>query len=209
MLDRSGGESNLFAFTHGRGAWKTTLQGGSAPCQYNFATDPIRLSAYGAPVSFDVDTAEGCAWSAITLGLPVASPAGGTGKGRFTIPASTNLTTSQRITVATLQDKSVTITQDAAVRAAGNDARDSPFGLPSIPGVLIQDTSVATEQPEDPIHSCTRSADSKTVWFSVTASESGTLQLSFRSARLDNGADSGTVMTVYDNCANSATVRKI
>ena len=198
VLDRSGGESNLFAFSHGRGAWKTTLQGGAGACQYNLATDPIRVSSYGAPVSFDVDTAEGCAWSAITIGLPVVSPAGGTGKGKFSIPASTNLTTSPRITIATLQDKSVTITQDAAVRAAGNDASDSPFAMPSIPGVLIQDTSAATEQPEDPIHSCTSSADSKTVWFKVTASQTGTLQLSFRSARLDNGADSGAVMTVYD-----------
>lgn len=198
VLDRSAGETKLFAFTHGRGVWKTTLPGGPESCQYNIATDPVRVSAVGAPVSFDVDTADGCSWSAITVGLPVVSPAGGTGKGKFSIPASNNLATSPRITIATLQDKSVTITQDAAIRAAGNDSSDSPFAMPSVPGVLVQDTSSATEQLADPVHSCTRSADSKTVWFTVTASETGNLQLGFRSARLDNGADSGAVMAVYD-----------
>ena len=60
-----------------------------------------------------------------------------------------------------------------------------------------EDTRSATEKDSDPEHSCTKLKDSRTLWFKVTAPDTGTLRFSFVNRRFDNGADSGTVVTVY------------
>ena len=42
--------------------------------------------------------------------------------------------------------------------------------------MVIENTESATESADDPVHSCTQSADKKTLWFSVTAQdESGNM----------------------------------
>ena len=68
----------------------------------------------------------------------------------------------------------------------------------ALPNVVIQNTADSTASDSDPIHSCTKSADSKTVWFNLTANDTGSLRLSFAGRRLDTGTDSGTVISIYD-----------
>ena len=98
----------------------------------------------------------------------------------------------------TIQDKRIPIRQEAALVATGNDASATPFEIGPLPNVAIHNTVNATASESDPVHTCTKAADSKTVWFTVTASDTGSLRVAFANRRLDNGADSGTVLAVYD-----------
>jgi hypothetical protein len=199
VLDRSAGQSALFAFTHGRGVWKVALPGSGDACRYVVTGPTVTLPASGGTAAFSVATADNCAWSAIstTSAATIQSPAGGKGAGSFTVSAATNTTAQPRMTVISVQDKTFPIEQDAALLASGNDESASAFDIGPMPSAVIENTSVATEASGDPVHSCTKSKDSKTLWFKVTASAPGTLRLSFANRRVDNGADSGTVLTGY------------
>jgi len=68
------------------------------------------------------------------------------------------------VTQVTVQNRSMAISQDAALTASGNYDVPSAFELGSPPAVVIEDTTSATESPADPVHSCTKSADFKNVW---------------------------------------------
>jgi hypothetical protein len=199
VLDRSTGQSNLIAFTHGRGVWKTTLPGSGDACQYSLSGDAVSLPANGGTASFKITADDKCPWSVVpgSSSLTITSPAGGKGNGSFTVTAPRNSTTQPRVAKVAVQDKSITVTQAAALAASGNDAAASPFAISTVPTAVIENTSSATESANDPVHTCTRSADSKTLWFSVTSPDAGTLQLGFLNARLDNGTDAGTVLTAY------------
>jgi hypothetical protein len=199
VLDRSTGQSTLIAFTHGRGVWKTILPGSGDACQYALSGDSASFPAFGGTASFKITAPEQCSWSVVPGAgtLTVTSPAGGKGNGSFTVTAARNNTAQAVSAKISVGDKAITVTQDAALAASGNDDSGSPFVMGTLPSVAIQNTSSATESPNDPVHSCTGSVDSKTLWFTVTAQDAGTLQMGFLNARLDNGTDAGTVLTAY------------
>ena len=200
VLDRSAGQSTLFAFTHGRGVWKVTLPGSGDACQYAVSTDSITMPAFGVPVSVDVATGDNCTWSVFSRdnSFAMASPATGQGNGKFTInPGFLNNTTEPSISKILVQDKPIAITQNAALVASGNDDATSPFAMGDLPAVVIGDNRDATESDKDPVHSCTKSADSKTLWFSLTAPAAGSMRLSYQIRRTDNGADAGAVISLY------------
>jgi hypothetical protein len=197
-LDRGAGQDNLFAFTHGRGVWKTALPGSGGPCLYDVPADPVSLSAFGATLSFNVTAADGCVWSAVPAVFAVQSPAGGSGNGKVTVVTAQNLTAAARVGGIAIQDKRVPIRQEGALVASDNDDQATPFDMGELPNVTIQNTSSATSADGDPVHSCTKTADAKTAWFSLTANDTGSLRLSFASRRLDTGSDSGVVISIYD-----------
>jgi hypothetical protein len=199
VLDRSAGQTTLVAFTHGRGVWKVALPGSGDACQYDVSGDSASFSAVGETASFKVSAGDTCTWSALPADgvFTVQSPSLGKGAGSFTISAPLNITTQPRAGTIAVQDKAIAVKQDAALAASGNDERASAFDLGAVPSVAVQDTRGATEAASDPVHTCTTLKDSKTVWFKVTAPDAGTLRFSFANRRFDNGADSGTVLTVY------------
>jgi hypothetical protein len=201
VLDRSAGQSTLFAFTHGRGVWKVALPGSGSPCSYTLSGGPPASEpAFGAgSLPFNVNTGDNCAWSALQVGNigNVQSPAGGKGSGSLTVSTSMNNTAVPRAGSILVQDQVVAVKQDAALVASGNDESASAFDMKTLPSVTIENTSSATEAASDPRHSCTQSRDFKTVWFQVTVPSAGTLRFSFANRRLDNGADAGTVVTAY------------
>jgi len=199
-LDRSAGQRTLFAFTHGRGVWKAALPGSGDPCQYAISgSSPASFPAFGGTTVFKIQTGDNCAWSALPQQGPITvqSPAGGKGAGAFTISAPMNNTAQPRVANVLVQDKAIPIKQEAAIAASGNDESASAFDMGALPAVVVESTDGATEADGDPAHTCTKSKDSKTLWFKLTAPGSGTLRLSFANRRLDNGADSGTVVTAY------------
>jgi hypothetical protein len=199
VLDRSTGQSNLIAFTHGRGVWKTVLPGSGDACQYSLSGDSAAFPANGGTASFKITAADPCPWSVVpgSNTLTIASPAAGKGNGSFTVTAPRNNTTQMRSAKVAVQDKGVTVTQDAALAASGNDDASSPFAVTAVPTVVIQNTGSATESANDPVHSCTQSADFKTLWFAISTADAGILQLGFLNGRIDNGTDAGTVLTAY------------
>jgi hypothetical protein len=201
VLDRGAGQSALFAFTHGRGVWKVTLPESGYPCSYALSTGAsTSIPAFGGgPLPFKVTAPGNCEWSAVSVGNIgiVQSPAGGVGSDAFNVVLTMNNTAEPRVGSIVVQDQVVALTQDAAQLASGNDERSSAFDLGALPAVAIEDTSGATEATSDPMHSCTQSQDAKTLWFQVTIPGPGTLRVMFVNRRLDNGADSGTVVTAY------------
>ena len=200
-LDRSAGQSTLFAFTHGRGVWKVALPGSGSPCSYALSGGPpASLPAFGVgALPFKVTTGDNCAWSALEVGSigAVQSPAGGKGSGSFAVLTSMNNTATPRVETVLVQDQTLAVKQDAALVASGNDASTSAFDMSAAPAVAIENTVGATEAASDPMHSCTQSTDFKTLWFQVTVPAAGTLRVGFANRRLNNGADAGTVVTIY------------
>ncbi len=202
VLDRSAGQDSLYAFTHGRGVWKTILPGSGDPCQYTLSGDSVTIPASGADSpTFTVDTGSHCSWSVVQReGGPfftLSSPGGGTGSGSFKVtPRFVNNTSDPLVAKLLVQDTTVSITQDAAVLVDGNDESSYAFPVSHLPAVLIENTNNATESERDPVHSCTNSSDSRTLWFTVTAPHAGTLAVVLVN-RTESGADAGTVLTGY------------
>jgi photosystem II stability/assembly factor-like uncharacterized protein len=201
VLDRSSGQNTLFAFTHGRGVWRTVLPGSGDPCQYAVSANSVEFPAYGANATFNVTTGDGCAWSVFPTGSNFTTiPATGTGNGSFVVNARFVNNTAQAYAAAvSVQNQLISVTQDAALVAGGNDEAASAFSVGTLPAVVIEDTSGGTQSASDPVHSCTNSADFNTLWFSVTPQNAGTLSLTYFVTRKDIFADAGAVMTVYRN----------
>src|SRR5260370_16142183 len=167
VLDRSAGQSTLFAFTHGRGVWKVALPGSGEACQYAVSGSPPSFPAYGGIAALNVTTGDNCAWSAFAApgAAAVQSPAGGVGSRALTISALLNTTALSRTGTIFLQDKTVDIKQNAALIAARNDEAAAPQIISTLPYVGLEDTRPLTLNPNDPMHSCTQSADLKTPWW--------------------------------------------
>jgi photosystem II stability/assembly factor-like uncharacterized protein len=199
VLDRSAGVTALYAFTHGRGVWKTVLPESGDPCQYNVSSDSASFPAFGGTATFDIATGDNCSWSAVTRESTVSvnSPAGGRGNGQITVTVPANATTVPRDMKVAAQDKAISISQDAALAGSGNDSAATAFPMGALPALVIQDTSPGTDSADDPVHTCTNSKDSKTLWYTVTAPADGMMRLTFTNRRADDGADSGSVMSAY------------
>src|ERR1017187_8142367 len=81
-LDRPLGGSVLFAFTFGRGAWKTPLANAPIGCTYFASPTSIAAPAVGGLYTVAVTTASGCSWVVVPSGSNAfaggQSPASGT-----------------------------------------------------------------------------------------------------------------------------------
>ena len=85
----------LYAFTHGRGAWRVRLTG-DAPCTYSLPGE-VAAPAFGGARTVRVETEDGCAWSAITSSVAVLdAPARGLGSGDLNVTVPLNTTTAAR-----------------------------------------------------------------------------------------------------------------
>jgi hypothetical protein len=203
VLDRSAGVTNLVAFTYGRGVWKTAVAGSGTPCSYTVG-QPGPIVANGADIAVKVDTADGCTWSVTPISsyLFARSPAVGTGAGNAMIYGSWNVATSTRTGTMVVGPKTITVTQSAATVVSGND--DTPATVASLPYLGYLDSRKDTGSTPDPVHSCTKSADYKTVWWTFTAPASGTVVAEAQGRRYDTYGSSGVVLTAYDTSRTAA-----
>lgn len=192
----------LFAFTYGRGAWRTPLAGSPSPnCTYSVNPTGIDADGYGSVFPVTVAAPDGCSWSGIPGSAPAAfhvqSPAHGVGSGTAFVAVEPN-TGAARSDTLTIANTAVTVNQTAAssvTRTAG-DLSNSPIAL-SVPGLALIGSSTLTSSAGDPVHSCTGSADFKTAWWRVTPSASGTLQILASGRRTDVYGNSGIALTAY------------
>jgi uncharacterized protein (TIGR03437 family) len=177
-LDRTGGATNLYAFTYGRGAWKVTLSGSPTACTYTLDNKTGTLPAGGGNAPIDITTAAGCLWAALPgqSFLTVQSPAGGNGPGLVNYTAGLNLSTSPRTDTFSVQGQTVAVTQAGAGVARGNDEIATAITPPSLPyGTLTYPPF--TDNSTDPVHSCTGSADHNSSWWLITASGNGAIEV--------------------------------
>jgi len=201
VLERGAGVTQLYAFTFGRGVWRTTLPGTGEPCQYNVNPTELTVSPFGGEQVIGVETGDQCSWSAVrTSGtLDIASPSARTGSGvvRVPVPVIASATPVQlRLTV---QDKQVSITQRGAVNIpASSNNVVTPASVTALPWVGLIDSRNATADASDPTPSCAgENAPAKTIWVRVTPPESGSLEVYFEGRRYDVFGSSGLVVSAY------------
>ncbi len=192
----------LFAFTYGRGLYRTPLPGSPAPnCTYSVSPTTISADAYGSVVPVRVSAPAGCAWSGIPGALPsvfqVQSPAQGWGSGAAYVNIEPN-TAAARTDVLDIANTAVTVSQAAAgtlTRTIG-DLATAPVAF-SVPGTGVVSSAALTSSSTDPLHSCTGSSDFRTGWFMVTPGVSGTLQIQAAARRLDVYGNAGISIAAY------------
>lgn len=163
-----------------------------------FLVAPLRLTAPAAggtsTVGVTVGTAT-CSWTAFSnVGwITITNGSSGTGNGTVTLSFAPNPLTSTRTGTVTVAEQTVTVTQ--APRPAGSGPAFDEFSgatvINTFPFATRVDTTLATSNPSDPIHTCTKQRDSNTVWFKFTPTFTGNLQITTVGSNYD------TVLAVY------------
>ncbi len=161
-------------------------------CTYSIGPDQSVGGAAGNGL-LAVTAASGCGWSASSNAptwLRVTSGNSGTSNGTVGFSFTTNPGASPR--VGTLAVEGLTFTLTQAGSGVSNDEIAGATPVSGLPATLVEDTTAATGNASDPVHSCgTSSRDSKTVWFRYVATFSGTLRVTTVNSSYD------TVLTAY------------
>lgn len=185
---RESGGLSLYAFTFGRGLWRIRLSAPAVPCQFAVSGNAtISVPSAGGTEVRTIDTAAGCAWSAVSNvnWVKVTSIATGTGPGTLRLLVDPNVVNPPRTGVVTIADKSITVRQEEMiVLGQWDEWEDAPldYVVPFSSG--IENVS-ATVAPSDPIHSCIGASGSKTIWWRFTAHFTGTVSAQGAGFRLD------------------------
>lgn len=200
-FDQATNPNWLFAFSYGRGTYRTQLAGSQSPnCTYTVSPATINADAYGGVSAIEVSAPQGCAWSGIPGSTPsafhVQSPAQGVGPSQAFITIEPNTTGAARSDTLVVANQSVTVNQTAAgtVSRTAADSSTSPAPL-ATPGIAQIGNSGLTSTASDPQHSCTGSADFRTAWWQVTPGSTGTLEVI--AAGRSSAGNSGIVVTAY------------
>ncbi|HEY2964243.1 MAG TPA: Ig-like domain-containing protein [Pyrinomonadaceae bacterium] len=136
----NGGVTTLFAFTHGRGAFKVTIP---ASC----ATVSPTTQAFFSPgntgnvtVTKNLSATAPCDWNAVSNSpfITINSGTPGNGNGTVNFTVAPNTTGAARVGTLTVAGRNVTITQDAAP-IASNDSATTDEDTPVDINVLVND----------------------------------------------------------------------
>ena len=202
----------LFAFTSGRGANKTPLPG--APllnCTFAVDQTQIDADAYGGIFPVNVSAPDGCVWVAYPTYSNIAvfgaitnntfasiqSPAQGSGNGAAFVTLPPNLLASAQTVPMTIAGNAVLVKQAAPrFEARISDTVDNAPVI-AVPSMVRVDTRTSTAAAGDPVHSCTGSADYKTVWWQLTPANDGYINLFARGDRYDVSGSFGIVVAAY------------
>ena len=121
VLNTAGGVTSLYAFTHGRGAFKVAT--GTNGCNFSLSRTGRSVAAAGSDLTVDVTVAPGgCNWTA-TSNVPwitVQPGAGGTANGTVGLKVAANTVIGRRTGTVAIAGRSFTVTQD------GQPDLDSP-----------------------------------------------------------------------------------
>ena len=177
----------------------------SAGCTYSIAPPSQNVASGGGPVSVDVTSPSGCAWTAVSNApwLAISSGGNGSGNGTVQIAVAANPDAERRGT-ATIAGQTYTV-----VQASGCSFSLSPTSSPAIPAAGGGASfNVNTDA------SCAWTAVANAGWISVTsgASGNGPGSVQFAAAPNSGGARSGTItaagqtFTVSQDSGCSATV---
>jgi hypothetical protein len=147
----------IFAYTFGRGAYKTPLPG--APpldyCAYSVDQSAINSDAFGGTVPVTVSAPAGCRWVAFPIAPAFAgiqSPAQGSGSGTAFVTVPPNLTTTPSKGNLTIAGAPIAASQDAAVfRNISNDSVEKAPVI-SVPSMFRMDIRAYTTNAEGVTH---------------------------------------------------------
>ncbi len=206
-VDRGPKSQWLFAFTYGRGAFKTALPGIVPPdCTYSVSPTAIAATSAGGVFPVTVTTQAGCAWSTLPGTKPVnvlvQSPAQGIGSGTAYVAVAQDFFNAISDTV-TIAGVPVAVTTSTSFGPTGNDSFNTAPTV-SVPGVGSVDTRQRTSAAADPVHSCTGSADFKTTWWKVVAPSTGALEVRGQGRRYDAFGNYGVIVSAYPGTGTPA-----
>lgn len=105
VLNRDAGVMSLYAFTYGRGVWRTILpDAGNSPCSYSSSALP-EIPAVGGEATITVAAEDRCWWSVIpqTAAVDVVSPASGHGTSQVRLRFGPNPLAAERTVGVWLQ----------------------------------------------------------------------------------------------------------
>ena len=135
------GVTSLFAFTHGRGAFKVTIPTSCA------TVSPLNQAFFSpgntgsVTVTKNLSATAACDWQAMSNNSFITIDSGATGNGNGTVnfTVAPNTTGAARVGTLTVAGRNVTITQDAAP-TANNDTATTDEDTPVNVNVLANDT---------------------------------------------------------------------
>ena len=135
------GVTTLFAFTHGRGAFKVTIP---TSCTFVSPTNQAFFSpgnTGSVTVTKSLAATAACDWNAMSNDsfITIDSGASGNGNGTVNFTVAPNTTGTARVGTLTVAGRNVTITQDAAP-IANNDSATTDEDNPVNINVLANDT---------------------------------------------------------------------
>ncbi len=112
-LNTTGGVTTLYAFTHGRGAYKVTAN--MSGCNFSLGETGRTVSADGADLTVDVNVApSGCNWTAESNApwISVQPNAGGTTNGKVGLKVEANRAIGRRFGTVAIAGRSFSVTQE-------------------------------------------------------------------------------------------------
>ena len=180
----------LFAFTHGRGLWRTRL--GGPPCLVTVSARSIAVPAGGGIAGVELAAPAGCEWSALSgVGwLRIASNPNGAGPGRLRLLVEGNTEPVIRRESVAVNGVSVSVVQEPGAISAAADEPSHPASVGSLPFHVAIDMRTATSVATDPVHRCTGRQDGRSAWLGFVADTASTIAV--------RAAGSNPVVAVYD-----------
>jgi uncharacterized protein (TIGR03437 family) len=157
------GATSLFAFTHGRGAWRVSAN--TQGCNQTLSPTGQSFTPAGGTGSVSVTSdPASCTWTATSnvSWITVTSGASGTGNGTVNYTVAPSNTSSTRVGTLTIAGRSFTVTQ------AGCSFSVSPTSK-SFTAAGGTDSVAVTASPT----ACTWTATSNASWITITAGSSG------------------------------------
>jgi len=153
QIQIANGVTWLYAFTHGRGAWRTMVN--NSGCSFALLPATRIVSADAGSGTISVKAAPGaCAWTSASNASWLRVAGGGNGDGSATFNVDANTAFSSRTATATIAGRSFTITQpgrtdlDAPLVAITSPALPQPApnvsGLITLEGTATDNNGVAS-----------------------------------------------------------------
>ena len=178
-----------------------TITQATSSCAYQVSPVSHTSPATGDTTKISVTAGAGCSWQT-TGSAPwlTADTRSGSGNGSFNIVAAPNTSTVSRTGSIAVAGTNVTVVQAGRASGALNDEITGAIAIPSASFLQRSDTGFATSNTSDPVHSCTNSRDSATVWYLITPDFSGPLQVN------TTGTDYDTVISAYSGGSSSSEI---
>jgi len=110
-INGSPGAVNIFAFTHGRGAWRVPM------CAFSVSQLEVFVPATGGAAGINIVAPGGCSWFANTAEpwITIVSADSGSGNGTLDLELRENDTGSARLGTINLAGHAITVVQDAGL----------------------------------------------------------------------------------------------
>jgi hypothetical protein len=156
------GAKSVFAFTHGRGAWRVPL------CAFSVSRFEVFVPESGGAASIDIGAQNGCSWTANTAEtwISIVSAESGSGNGSLDLEFRENTTGSPRLGTISVAGHTITVVQDAGL------GDDCGFGItPTLQSFPASGGTGSVNVFGE--ERCAWQASSNSSWISVTSAAVG------------------------------------